>query len=93
MVGDLEPNRTSQSNSVHGLIRTESGQLVASPQTSFGVRLSRIQKNECVTNEPQRTSAGRLVNWNIIELKKCSQGRFSHIRLVNFIAVQKTVFL
>ena len=31
---------------------------LASPQTSFGVRLSRIQ---CVTNEPQRTSAGRLV--------------------------------
>ena len=33
---------------------------IASPQTSFGVRLSRIQRNECVTNEPQRTSAGRL---------------------------------
>ena len=32
---------------------------LASPQTSFGVRLSRI--HECVTNEPQRTSAGRLV--------------------------------
>ena len=31
---------------------------VASPQTSFGVRLSRIHL--CVTNEPQRTSAGRL---------------------------------
>ena len=28
---------------------------IASPQTSFGVRLSR-----CVTNEPQRTSEGRL---------------------------------
>ena len=27
MVGDLEPNRTSQSNSVHGLIRTESSQI------------------------------------------------------------------
>ena len=38
---------------------------LASPQTSFGVRLSRIHfsptRNECVTNEPQRTSAGRLV--------------------------------
>ena len=34
------------------------GSQVASPQTSFGVRLSRI--HECVTNEPQRTSAGRL---------------------------------
>ena len=42
---------------------------VASPQTSFGVPLSRIHfspvevgggGNECVTNEPQRTSAGRL---------------------------------
>ena len=37
---------------------------VASPQTSFGVRLSRIHfiwgRNERVTNEPQRTSAGRL---------------------------------
>ena len=33
---------------------------LASPQTSFGVRLSRI-RNECVTNEPQRTSAGRLI--------------------------------
>ena len=40
---------------------------LASPQTSFGVRLSRIHfssrpwgRNECVTNEPQRTSAGRL---------------------------------
>ena len=34
------------------------------PQTSFGVRSSRIHfspTNECVTNEPQRTSAGRLV--------------------------------
>ena len=31
---------------------------VASPQTSFGVRLWRI--HECGTNEPQRTSAGRL---------------------------------
>ena len=47
---------------------------LASPQTSFGVRLSRIHfsprdkkwgkwgRNECVTNEPQRTSAGRLGN-------------------------------
>ena len=34
---------------------------LASPQTSFGVRLSGIQRNECVTNEPQRTSAGRLL--------------------------------
>ena len=39
---------------------------LASPQMSFGVRLSRIhfsptdKRNECVTNEPQRTSAGRL---------------------------------
>ena len=49
---------------------------LASPQTSFGVRSSRIHfsprtvrekwisppwgSNECVTNEPQRTSAGRL---------------------------------
>ena len=40
--------------------------LVASPQTSFRVRLSRIHfwgRNECVTNEPQRTSAGRLCSW------------------------------
>ena len=43
-----------------------SSQKLASPQTSFGVRLSRIHfsptwgRNECVTNEPQRTSAGRL---------------------------------
>ena len=43
---------------------------VASLQTSFGVHLSRIHfspterpwgRNECVTNEPQRTSAGRLL--------------------------------
>ena len=33
---------------------------IASPQTSFEVRLSRIHFYECVTNEPQRTSAGRL---------------------------------
>ena len=38
---------------------------LASPQTSFGVRLLRIHFsprgiNYCVTNEPQRTSAGRL---------------------------------
>ena len=39
---------------------------IASTQTSFGVRLLRIHfsptwgRNECVTNEPQRTSAGRL---------------------------------
>ena len=42
-----------------------SGLWVASPQASFGVRLSRIHfsptgRNECVTNEPQRTPAGRL---------------------------------
>ena len=30
------------------------------PATSFGVRSSRIHRNECVTNEPQRTSARRL---------------------------------
>ena len=44
--------------------------IIVSPQTSFGVRSSRIHftphgrrpwgRNECVTNEPQRTSAGRL---------------------------------
>ena len=43
---------------------------VASLQTSFGVHLSRIHfspterpwgRNECVTNEPQRMSAGRLL--------------------------------
>ena len=40
---------------------------IASPQTSFGARSSRIHfsrtergRNECVANEPQRTSAGRL---------------------------------
>ena len=39
---------------------------LASPQISFGVRSSRIHftptwgRNECVTNEPQRTYAGRL---------------------------------
>ena len=43
-----------------------SSKFLASPQTSFGVRLSRIHfsptwgRNECVTDEPQRTSAGRL---------------------------------
>ena len=41
------------------------GCTIASPQTSFGVRSSHIhssptEKNECVTNEPQRTYAGRL---------------------------------
>ena len=35
--------------------------MLASPQTSVGVRLSRIHLDECVTNEPQRTSAGRLL--------------------------------
>ena len=43
---------------------------LASPQISFGVRLSRIHfsptdrpwgRNEYVTNKPQRTSAGRLL--------------------------------
>ena len=43
---------------------------VASLQTSFGVHLSRIHfsptdrpwgRDECVSNEPQRTSAGRLL--------------------------------
>ena len=33
---------------------------VASPQTSFGVRLSRFHFSP-TTNEPQRTSAGRLM--------------------------------
>ena len=47
------------------------GFFLASPQTSFGVRLSRIHfsptwgRNECVTNEPQRTSAGRLGSFSI----------------------------
>ena len=44
-----------------GLIIKEEPFSLASPQTSFGVRLSRIHRNECVTNEPQRTSAGRLL--------------------------------
>ena len=35
--------------------------MLASPQTSVGVRLSRIHLDECVTNERQRTSAGRLL--------------------------------
>ena len=38
---------------------TLSTKQLASPQMPFGVRLSR---NECVTKEPQRTSAGRLQN-------------------------------
>ena len=37
---------------------------LASPQTSFGVRVSRI---ECVPNEPQRTSAGRLERDSIFQ--------------------------
>ena len=44
-----------------GLIIKEEPFSLASPQTTFGVRLSRIHRNECVTNEPQRTSAGRLL--------------------------------
>ena len=50
------------------------GQVVASPQTSFGVRLSRTHfsppwgRNECVTNEPQRTSARRLAKWVIFKI-------------------------
>ena len=39
------------------------------PQTSFGVRLSRI---ECVTNEPQRTSAGSLNFIVLYPYTKCS---------------------
>ena len=47
---------------------------LASPQTSFGIRLSRIHfslwgRNECVTNEPQRTSAGRLI-FSVFWIKK-----------------------
>ena len=38
--------------------QSETAKYLASPQTSFGVRLSRIH----FTNEPQRTSAGRLQN-------------------------------
>ena len=41
----------------HSYRRFRASATLASPQTSFGVRLGR---NECVTNEPQRTSAGRL---------------------------------
>ena len=48
----------------HVVQKLHVGTNIASPQTSFGVRLSRIHfiwgRNECVTNEPQRTSAGRL---------------------------------
>ena len=43
--------------------------LYSLPQTSFGVRLSRIQ---CVTNEPQRTSAGRLNFIVLYPYTKCS---------------------
>ena len=42
---------------------------LASPQTSFGVR-SR-GRNECVTNEPQRTSAGRL-DWLLLLMERVS---------------------
>ena len=48
----------SQARSPFGVKIIKQGAELASPQTSFGVRLSRI--HECVTNEPQRTSAGRL---------------------------------
>ena len=34
-------------------------EILASPQTSFGVRLSRI--NECVTNEPKRDVCGEAI--------------------------------
>ena len=62
---------------------------LASPQTSLGVRLSRIHfsptdrgpwgRNECVTNEPQRTSAGRLPL-----LVPCSdRSPFSNIPVLN----------
>ena len=40
--------------------KPSAGLLLASPQTSFGVRLSRIHFSPTHTNEPQRTSAGRL---------------------------------
>ena len=43
--------------------------LYSLPQTSFGVRLSRIQ---CVTNEPQRTCAGRLNFIVLYPYTKCS---------------------
>ena len=43
---------------------SSSGSVLASPQTSFGVR-----SFECVTNEPQRTSAGRLVVCLTVEWK------------------------
>ena len=50
----------------------DSHTILASPQTSIGVSLMRdkrtpkdvcgeANRNECVTNEPQRTSAGRLI--------------------------------
>ena len=61
---------------------------VASPQTSVGVRLSRIHfsptspistpwgRNECVTNEPQRTSAGRLATLRVI-FPRLTRGLFN----------------
>ena len=42
---------------------------LASPRTSFGV-CSR-GRNECVTNEPQRTSAGRL-DWLLLLIERVS---------------------
>ena len=66
---------------------------LASPQTSLGVRLSRIHfsptdrgpwgRNECVTNEPQRTSAGRLY-WKLIEdTWNCSR-KLRHVSFISF---------
>ena len=50
----IEEGPTSVANTLRGAVVQ-----IASPQTSF-VCHAFIGRNECVTNEPQRTSAGRL---------------------------------
>ena len=58
-------------NKINSLLCSNTQAQLASPQTSFGVLFSRI--HEWVTNEPQRTSAGRLEHSSLYKFSACQK--------------------
>ena len=63
---------------------------LASPQTSFGVRFVTWGRNECVTNEPQRTSAGEATAPLIIAFEQALL--FGQAKRVSLARSRKTSF-
>ena len=78
VVGSRKLLMYTRGGSPYRLIWVSTAPVLASPKASFRVRSSRIHfsprgpwgRNECVTNEPQRTSAGRLhLSWLLVNGK------------------------